>query len=215
MAGKHSENRRDAHDQVEVRDHEVGVVQVQIQRRLRQEQVRKGRRSRTATRSPSANSIAQLNWILPPHKVPSQLNVLIAEGTPMVMVRIENANAEYGLIPLTNMWWPHTQKPRKPIAADGADHRAVTEYRLARERGEQVRRHAHSRKNRDVNLGMAEEPEQVLPQQRRTALVPGDHLIGDHQAAGNEEARARDAIEQQQDARREQNAERQQSRGSP
>ena len=33
----------------------------------------------------------------------------------MVIVRIENANAEYGLIPLTNMWWPHTQKPRKPM----------------------------------------------------------------------------------------------------
>src|SRR6202047_3406452 len=65
--------------------------------------------------NPRANSIAQLNVILPPQSVPSQLKVLIAEGTPIVIVRIENANAEYGLIPLINMWWPHTQKPRKPI----------------------------------------------------------------------------------------------------
>ena len=39
-------------------------------------------------------------------------------------------------------------------------------------------------------------------------------LIGDHQAAGNEEARAGDAVEQQQDARREQHAERQQAQES-
>ena len=38
MPGEHSEDRRDAHDQVEVRDDEVGVVQVQVQRRLRQKQ---------------------------------------------------------------------------------------------------------------------------------------------------------------------------------
>ena len=39
----------------------------------------------------------------PPHKVPSQLNVLIAEGTPMAMVITENAKALYGLNPLMNM----------------------------------------------------------------------------------------------------------------
>ena len=114
-AGEHSEDRRHAHDQMEVRDDEVGVVQVQVQRRLRQEQARKVRRSRTAKRSPAQTAWRELNWILPPHSVPSQLNVLMAEGTPMVMVSIENANAEYGLIPLMNMWWPHTQKPRKPM----------------------------------------------------------------------------------------------------
>ena len=39
----------------------------------------------------------------PFHIVPSQLKVLIADGTPMHMVRIEKANAEYGLMPLINM----------------------------------------------------------------------------------------------------------------
>src|SRR5260370_37197299 len=47
--------------------------------------------------------------------VPSQLNVLIADGTPMPMVMIENAKAVYGLIPLMNMWWPQTMNPRNPI----------------------------------------------------------------------------------------------------
>src|SRR3990170_8550980 len=65
--------------------------------------------------NPSAKSIDVLNWIFPPHSVPSQLNVLMADGTPMAMVSSENANAEYGLNPLMNMWWPQTMKPRNPM----------------------------------------------------------------------------------------------------
>ena len=33
-AGEHAEDRRHAHDQVEVGDHEVGVVEVDVERRL-------------------------------------------------------------------------------------------------------------------------------------------------------------------------------------
>ena len=40
---------------------------------------------------PMAQSMEVVNWILPPHRVPSQLNVLIAEGTPIAMVSIEKA----------------------------------------------------------------------------------------------------------------------------
>src|ERR1035438_7654289 len=36
---------------------------------------------------PSANSMAVVKWILPPHSVPIQLKVLMAEGTPMHMVK--------------------------------------------------------------------------------------------------------------------------------
>src|SRR5258708_40364296 len=39
----------------------------------------------------------------------------MAEGTPMAMVMIEKAKAEYGLMPLMNMWWPQTMKPSRPI----------------------------------------------------------------------------------------------------
>ncbi len=35
--------------------------------------------------------------------VPIQLKVLIADGTPIAMVMIEKAKAEYGLMPLMNM----------------------------------------------------------------------------------------------------------------
>src|SRR5687768_6161612 len=53
--------------------------------------------------NPIANNIGVVKRILAPHKVPSQLNVLTAEGTPIERVRIENVIAEYGLIPLMNM----------------------------------------------------------------------------------------------------------------
>ena len=53
---------------------------------------------------PMAKSMAVVKRILPPHKVPSQLKVLIADGTPMARVRMENTRAEKGLKPLTNMW---------------------------------------------------------------------------------------------------------------
>src|SRR2546426_8456906 len=65
--------------------------------------------------NPIANSIGEVNRNFPRQRVPSQLKVLIADGTPMAMVMIENANAVYGLMPLINMWWPHTMNPRNPI----------------------------------------------------------------------------------------------------
>ena len=103
-------------------------------------------------------------------------------------------------------------KAEEADAADGADHRAVAEYRLARKRGEQVLGDAHSGEDRDIHFGMAEKPEQVLPQKRRTALVPSDDLVRDHESAGNKEACARNAIEQEKNARREEHAERQQAK---
>ena len=50
-----------------------------------------------------AKRLAVENWTLPFQIVPSQLKVLIAEGTPMETVRIENTKAVYGFIPLINM----------------------------------------------------------------------------------------------------------------
>src|SRR5579872_4023519 len=66
---------------------------------------------------PIANSIGVWKRTLPFQIVPSQLNVLMAEGTPIAIVSTENANAEYGLMPLMNMWWPHTMNPNSPIAS--------------------------------------------------------------------------------------------------
>jgi hypothetical protein len=64
-------------------------------------------------------------------------------------------------------------------------------------------REAQRREHQDVDLGMAEEPEEMLPEQRRPALVQGiprgvheRHVVQDH-AGRDEEARAEVAIEEQ------------------
>ncbi len=60
--------------------------------------------------------MAVVNWTRPPHNVPSQLKVFTADGTAMVIDRTEKPMEEYGLMPLVNMWCPHTSSPRKPMA---------------------------------------------------------------------------------------------------
>jgi len=51
----------------------------------------------------SALSIGVVKWICPPHKVPSQLNTLMADGTPITMVEIMKLVPSAGFIPLWNM----------------------------------------------------------------------------------------------------------------
>ena len=53
-----------------------------------------------------------------------------------------------------------------------------------------------------VDLGVREEPEQVLPQQRVAAAGVRQRRAADDQAAGQEEARAGDAVHELQDGRR-------------
>ena len=73
-----------------------------------------------------------------------------------------------------------------------------------------MRRHAHAGENRDIDFRVSEEPEQMLPQDRRTAAAVDD-LIVDDQPGRDEEARAEVAVEQQQDTGGEQNTEGQQA----
>ena len=42
----------------------------------------------------SAFSIGVVKWMLPPHSVPSQLNVLMAEGTAIIIVETMKRRAE-------------------------------------------------------------------------------------------------------------------------
>ncbi len=57
-----------------------------------------------------------VNSIDPLQTVPIQLNVLMADGTAMSMVETEKAALSVRLMPLTNMWCPHTTNPRKAMA---------------------------------------------------------------------------------------------------
>ena len=74
-----------------------------------------------------------------------------------------------------------------------------------------MRDDAHRWQNRDVNLRVSEEPEQVLPEQRRTARVRLQ-AVADHQARRNEKTGARDAIQDQQQASGQEHGKGQQAR---
>ena len=53
--------------------------------------------------------------IVPPHRVPSQLKILIPVGMPITkLVRLKAVFAT-GPRPVVNMWWLHTAKPMKAM----------------------------------------------------------------------------------------------------
>src|SRR5712691_13297121 len=60
----------------------------------------------------TAFSIGVVKRMLPPQRVPSQLNTLMAEGTAMTIVEIMKVVPRSGFMPLWNMWWPQTMNPR-------------------------------------------------------------------------------------------------------
>ncbi len=73
-----------------------------------------------------------------------------------------------------------------------------------------VRDHAHSRHDGDVDLGMTEEPEQVLPQQRRAAGM-GLQLIVDDEVRGHKETGTGNVVQNEQNAGRHQHRKRRQT----
>ena len=93
---------------------------------------------------------------------------------------------------------------------EATDHHPRTaEQGLADIGAQNVRHDSEPRYDRDVHFRMAEEPEQVLPEQGRTAGIL-QHLVTHHHAGRIEEASAERAIENQKDASREQVCERKQ-----
>ena len=81
----------------------------------------------------------------------------------------------------------------------GVNEHSVAEHGLAHVGDQNVGNDAHARHDRDVNLGMAEEPEQVLPEQSGSARVRLQ-LVVNHQVGWDKETGSGDVIENQQDA---------------
>src|SRR3989338_1511570 len=63
----------------------------------------------------SAWSIGVVKRMEPRQSVPSQLNVLIADGTAIMIVEIMKLVPNAGFIPLVNMWWAQTRNPSSAI----------------------------------------------------------------------------------------------------
>src|SRR5580704_10113791 len=65
-------------------------------------------------------SMGVLNWILRPHMVPIQLNILIPVGTPTIIVEIVKKLFAEEFIPTVNIWWAHTVKLTNPMVTVAA-----------------------------------------------------------------------------------------------
>ena len=65
---------------------------------------------------PIANNVAGVNLIFPLHKVVSQLNTLMAEGTAINSVSKTKTDPRKGFSPVTNIWCAHTRNARIAIA---------------------------------------------------------------------------------------------------
>ena len=85
------------------------------------------------------------------------------------------------------MWCAQTATDRAAIVERRADQADVAEDRLAAEHRQDLGDDAEERQRDDVDLGMAEEPEQVLPQDRAAV---GRRRRCAHRAAGRPPAPA-------------------------
>src|SRR5919198_6322624 len=65
---------------------------------------------------PYAYSIGVSHDTAPLYIVAVQLNTFTADGIATRKLRIEKISAAYTDWPATNMWWPHTRKPRTAMA---------------------------------------------------------------------------------------------------
>ena len=63
-----------------------------------------------------ANNIALFKAIFPPHRVANQLKNLMPVGTAMKAVAIVKNSRIHGGVPLVNIWWAQTIRPRKTMA---------------------------------------------------------------------------------------------------
>ena len=111
---------------------------------------------------------------------------------------------------------PH-EEAQHSDGEDGHHHGLVAEHGLPGEGRQQLGGHSHARKDGNVNFGVPEEPEEMLPQNGRATRVFDDG-VAHHQTGRNEEAGPTDPVEQQQDSGSQQHRERKQgqnSRGEP
>ena len=123
----------------------------------------------------------------PVQMVASQAKTATALGTEMMIeAALKKESARDGQAGGEHVVHPHAEAEHH-----GGDrrqrHGGVADQRTAAEDGQRVRNHAHGGQHDDVDPGMAEHPEQMLPQQRLAAGV------------GVEEMRAEVAVHPQQE----------------
>ena len=121
---------------------------------------------------PTAKSIGVVKFNEPPNIVPIQLKIFTPVGIAISIVlpakTAFGGRAEAG--------GEHVVDPdaeaEEGDRGDGVDHDRVAEERLAREDRDDLGDDAEGRQDQDVDLRVAEDPEEVLPEQR---IAAGGH----------------------------------------
>ena len=117
--------------------------------------------------------------------VPIQLKIFTPVGTAMsIVVQREDRVRHRAHAGREHVVAPHAEAQEGDERAR-EDHRGVAEQRLPREDRQHLGDDAEGRQDQDVHLGVAEDPEQVLPEHRVAA------------AAGNEEVRPEVPVDHQ------------------
>src|SRR5712692_10090455 len=101
-------------------------------------------------------------------------------------------------------------KAEKAHTAQGQNNQTFLPNWLARKRGVQMRGEAKTREHSNVDFGLREKPKEALPKNWNSVRDDTGRLIGDEIHDG-EKVRAEEAIGEQADARRQENAENQQA----
>ena len=118
---------------------------------------------------PTANSIGVSKVIEPFHIVATQLNTFTPVGTAISIVAyMKNSCPATGMPDGEHVVRPDDERQDRDRRGR-VHHRGVAEQRLARERRDDLRDDAERRQDHDVDLGMAEEPEDVLEHHRVAA----------------------------------------------
>ena len=120
-------------------------------------------------RKPIANSIGVSKVIEPFHIVASQLKTFTPVGTAISIVAyMKNSSPAARHADREHVVRPDDERQDRDRGG-GVDHRGVAEQRLPRERRNDLRDDPERRQDHDVDLGVAEEPEDVLVHHRIAA----------------------------------------------
>ena len=159
-AREHREHHRAEDDVVEVRDDEVGVGHVEVERRRRQDDAGETTEHEGDEEADRPDERRLERDRPAPHRADPVEDLHARRHRDEHRHEREERQQHE---PVTYMWCAHTVTERAAIAMV-VDQRLVPEDRLAAEDREDLGHDAEERQRDDVHLGVPEEPEQVLPQ---------------------------------------------------
>ena len=146
---------------------------------------------------PTAKISGVLNSIVPRHSVATQLKIFTPVGIAIRNELIMKKTSTIVALGVENMWCAHTSSAEERDDDRRRGDRLVAEDRLAGEDRQDLGDDPEARQDHDVDLGVPEEPEQVLPQQRVAALarveeVRAEVAVGQQQRHGAGDHRQRE-----------------------